>query len=140
MSLRGAPSSPICLCSHPVLTNNRDSPDCLMKSTCVGVAALPQNVYLLVDSCCDVFLCQGNSSSFTFSAEDKISLEITSYKIQGSWQLAHCISWVSGAPPHGIFPPLRHKHQTKPLCGGSGIIRWLSSMSWTPDKTSPKGK
>lgn len=116
MSLHGALSSPICLCSHPVLTNNRDSPDFLMKSTCVGVAALPQTVYLLVDSCCDVFLCQGNGFSFTFSAEDKSALEITSYKIQGSWQLAHCISWVSGAPPYGIFSPLKHMCIKPSLC------------------------
>lgn len=46
-SLRRALSSPVCHCSHPVLTNNSDSSDHLMKSTCTGVGALPQNLHLL---------------------------------------------------------------------------------------------
>lgn len=143
MSLCGALSSPICLCSHPVLTNNRDSPDCLMKSTCVGVAALPQNVYLLSwQTALTMFFCaKGMVPALPPQLKMKAHLKSSpvKYKGVGSWITACPVQlgqW-STAPLH-LFSTHIHVNQTKTLCGGSGIIRWLSSMCWTPDKISPK--
>lgn len=98
MSLCGAFSSPICLCSHPVLTNNRDSPDCLMKSTCTGVAALPQNVYLLSwQTAVAMFFCAKwmiPALPPQLGMKALLKSPLVKYRGTGSWISACCALWL----------------------------------------------
>lgn len=106
MSLCGALSSPICLCSQPVLTNNRDSTDCLMKSTCTGVAAFPKNIYLLSwQTAVAMFICvKGMVPALLPQLRMKGHLKSAAVVIsQGSRQLDHCLPCSAGPMEHA--PP-----------------------------------